>query len=165
MLELQSLFKSYCGKALIEAKSTRLLRLLHLESWQFSPISSYSKGMRQRVLIAAALLHDPKLLVFDEPLSGLDVVSERLFKDLLELLAAEGKAILYISHVMEIVEHVCNRVVVIAKGRIVADARPDDLASLMRLPNLETVFAQLVEQQDTRTAAQEIVEVMRINHA
>jgi len=66
---------------------------------------------------------------------------------------------------MEIVEHVCSRVVVIAKGRIVADARPDDLASLMRLPNLEKVFAQLVEQQDTRTTAQEIVDVMRINHA
>jgi len=153
------------GEALIEAKATRLLRLLHLESWQFSPISSYSKGMRQRVLIAAALLHDPKLLIFDEPLSGLDVVSARLFKDLLELLATEGKAILYISHVMEVVEQICNRVVVIAKGRIVADARPDDLASLMRLPNLEKVFAQLVEQQDTRTAAQEIVKVMRINHA
>jgi ABC-2 type transport system ATP-binding protein len=153
------------SEALIEAKSTRLLRLLHLESWQFSPISSYSKGMRQRVLIAAALLHDPKLLIFDEPLSGLDVVSARLFKDLLVLLAAQGKAILYISHVMEVVEQICNRVVVIAKGRVVADARPDDLASLMRLPNLEKVFAQLVEQQDTKTAALEIVEVMRIDHA
>ena len=153
------------SEEIIEAKSTRLLRLLHLESWQFSPISSYSKGMRQRVLIAAALLHDPKLLIFDEPLSGLDVVSSRLFKDLLELLAAEGKAILYISHVMEIVEQVCNRVVVIAKGRIVADARPDDLARLMRLPNLEKIFAQLVEQQDTRTVAREIVEAMRINRA
>ena len=153
------------SEALIEAKSTRLLRLLHLESWQFSPISSYSKGMRQRVLIAAALLHDPKLPIFDEPLSGLDVVSARLFKDLLELLAAQGKAILYISHVMEVVEQICNRVVVIAKGRVVADARPDDLASLMRLPNLEKVFAQLVEQQDTKTAAREIVEVMRIDHA
>jgi ABC-2 type transport system ATP-binding protein len=153
------------GETLLEAKATRLLRLLHLESWQYSPISSYSKGMRQRVLIAAALLHDPKLLIFDEPLSGLDVVSARLFKDLLELLAAEGKAILYISHVMEIVEQVCNRVVVIAKGRIVADARPEDLASLMKLPNLERVFAQLVKQQDTRSAAEKIVEVMRADHA
>ena len=80
------------GESLLEAKATGLLRLLNLESWQYSPISSYSKGMRQRVLIAAALLHDPKLLIFDEPLSGLDVVSARLFKDLLELLAAQGQS-------------------------------------------------------------------------
>jgi ABC-2 type transport system ATP-binding protein len=150
------------GEPLIEAKATRLLKLLHLESWQYSPISTYSKGMRQRVLIAAALLHNPKLLIFDEPLSGLDVVSGRLFKDLLELLAAEGKAILYISHVLEVVEQVCNRVIVIAKGRILADARPSELTQLMSLPNLESVFAQLVEQQDTRSTAQEMVEVMRI---
>ena len=152
------------GEPLIEAKATRLLKLLHLESWQYSPISTYSKGMRQRVLIAAALLHDPKLLIFDEPLSGLDVVSGRLFKDLLELLAAEGKAILYISHVLEVVEQVCNRVIVIAKGKILADARPSELTRLMSLPNLESVFAQLVEQQDTRNTAQEMVEVMRIAH-
>jgi ABC-2 type transport system ATP-binding protein len=147
---------------LIEAKATRLLKLLHLESWQYSPISSYSKGMRQRVLLAAALLHDPKLLIFDESLSGLDVVSARLFKDLIELLAAQGKAVLYISHVLEVVEQVCNRVIVIAKGHIVADAPPSDLTKLMSLPNLESVFSQLVQQQDTRTVAREMVEVMQI---
>jgi ABC-2 type transport system ATP-binding protein len=152
------------GEALIEAKATRLLKLLHLESWQYSPISSYSKGMRQRVLIAAALLHNPKLLIFDEPLSGLDVVSARLFKDLLELLAAQGKAVLYISHVLEVVEQLCKRVIVIAKGKILADAAPSELVKLMSLPNLESVFAQLVEQQDTRSVAQEIVEVMQITH-
>ena len=152
------------AEPLIEAKATGLLRLLQLESWQYSPISSYSKGMRQRVLIAAALLHDPKLLIFDEPLSGLDVVSGRLFKDLLELLAAQGKAILYISHVLEVVEQVCRRVIVIAKGRVLADAPPSDLTRLMSLPNLESVFAQLVQQQDTTVVAQQIVEVMQIGH-
>jgi len=153
------------GEALIEAKATGLLRLLHLESWQYSPISSYSKGMRQRVLIAAALLHNPRLIIFDEPLSGLDVVSARLLKDLLELLAAQGKAVLYISHVLETVEQICNRVIVIARGRILADAPPADLTRLMRLPNLESVFAQLVQQQDTRVVAQQMVEVMQIAHA
>ncbi len=151
-------------EAVIEAKATSLLALLALESWQHTPISSYSKGMRQRVLIAAALLHDPKLLIFDEPLSGLDVVSARLFKDLLELLASQGKMILYISHVLEVVEQVCNRVVVIANGKVLADAPPAELAQLMRLPNLESAFSQLVRQQDTRALAQEIVEVMQITH-
>ena len=151
-------------EGLIEAKATRLLKLLNLESWQYSPISTYSKGMRQRVLIAASLLHDPKLLIFDEPLSGLDVVSGRLFKDLLELLAAEGKAVLYISHVLEVVEQICSRVIVIAKGRLLADAPPADLTRFMSLPNLESVFAQLVQQQDTRTLAQQMVEVMGTTH-
>jgi ABC-2 type transport system ATP-binding protein len=133
-----------------------------LESWQYSTISSYSKGMKQRVLIAAALMHDPKLLIFDEPLSGLDVVSSRLFKDLLQELAIQGKAILYISHVLEVVEQLCNRVIVIAKGTILADAPPSELTKLMELANLESVFAQLVQQQDTIVVARELVEVMKL---
>jgi ABC-2 type transport system ATP-binding protein len=103
--------------------------------------------------------------VFDEPLSGLDAVSARLFKDLLELLAKEGKAILYISHVMEVVERVCGRVVVLSKGRVVADAAPDELTKLMHLPTLESVFAQLVEQTETERVAKQMVEVMKVRHA
>lgn len=151
-------------EALILTRAEGLLGLLDLESWKHSPISSYSKGMRQRVLIAAALLHDPRLLIFDEPLSGLDVVSSRLFKDLLEMLAAQGKAILYISHVLEVVEQICQRVIVIARGKILADAHPGDLARLMSLPNLESAFAQLVQQQDTRSRARDIVNVMQASH-
>jgi ABC-2 type transport system ATP-binding protein len=149
----------------IERKATRMLKLLGLESWRYSPISFYSKGMKQRVLIAAALMHNPKLLVFDEPLSGLDVVSARLFKDLLQELAAQGKAILYISHVLEVVEQVCDRVIVIAKGKILADAAPAELAKVMQLPNLQDVFAQLVQQEDTRVLARQLVDVMRIGDA
>ena len=152
-------------EAVLEEKAVTLLRLLNLDSWQHTPISSYSKGMRQRVLIAAALIHDPQLLIFDEPLSGLDVISSLLFKNLLEILAAEGKAVLYISHVLETVEQVCDRVIVIAKGKVLADAKPSELTELMSLPNLESVFAQLVQQQDTRSAAQQIVEVMKVRHA
>jgi len=153
------------GEALIETKATGLLRYLQLESWQHSPISTYSKGMRQRVLIASALIHNPRLLIFDEPLSGLDVLTARLFKDLLEELAAQGKAILYISHVLEVVEQICNRVIVIAKGKVLADAPPSELAAMMSLPNLEHAFAQLVQQQDTRSVAHQITEVMQITHA
>ena len=147
---------------LIQTKATRLLQLLGLESWRHSPISMYSKGMKQRVLIAAAFMHDPKLLIFDEPLSGLDVLSSRLFKDLLLELTAAGKAVLYISHVLEVVEQICSRVVVIAKGKILADASPSELTGLMQLENLESVFAQLVQQEDTRSVARELVEVIKV---
>jgi ABC-2 type transport system ATP-binding protein len=150
---------------LIERKARDLLNLLSLSAAEFSPMSSYSKGMKQRVLIAAALLHDPALIVFDEPLSGLDAVSARLFKDLLALLSKEGKAILYISHVMEVVERVCQRVIVLTKGRIVADAAPTELTRLMHLPTLESVFAQLVEQTETERIATQLVDIMKVRHA
>jgi ABC-2 type transport system ATP-binding protein len=148
----------------LEQQANRLLELLWLRSSRHSPISSYSKGMKQRVLIAAALLHNPRLLIFDEPLSGLDVISARLFKDLLRELANDGKAILYISHVLEVVEQVCDRVIVLAGGKILADAPPTQLTSLMKLGNLETVFAQLVRQQDTRSVACAIVDAIRVPH-
>ena len=149
------------SERLIRQKAEALLHLLGLESWRFSPMSVYSKGMRQRVLMAAALLHDPRMLVFDEPLSGLDVLSARLFRDLLRELATAGKSVLYISHVLEIVEQLCDRVIVIAEGSIVADAPPTQLTNLMQLPSLEKVFAQLVRQQDTHSAAREMVQIMR----
>jgi len=151
-------------EAVIEAKARALLQLLSLEAAQYSALTDYSKGMKQRVLIAAALLHDPELIVFDEPLSGLDAISARLFKDLLVLLAKEGKAILYISHVLEVVERVCDRVIVLAKGRVVADAAPSELTRLMELPTLESVFAQLVQQTDTEQVAREMVCVMKRRH-
>jgi ABC-2 type transport system ATP-binding protein len=150
---------------LIQAKANKLLQLLGLDSWRHSPIFLYSKGMKQRVLIAAALMHDPQLLIFDEPLSGLDVVSARLFKDLLQELAGAGKAILYISHVLEVVEQICNRVIVIAKGKILADAPPSELTALMERTNLESAFSQLIQQQDTRLVAQELVDVIKVSHA
>ncbi len=150
------------GEKRIREKAETMLELLGLESWRFSPMTVYSKGMRQRVLMVAALMHDPKMLVFDEPLSGLDVLSARLFRDLLHELAGAGKSVLYISHVMEIVEQLCDRVIVIAQGRILADARPAELTALMKLPTLEKVFAQLVRQEDTLSAAHAMVEAMRI---
>jgi ABC-2 type transport system ATP-binding protein len=145
----------------IGRRSTLLLQQLGLESWRHTPVSLYSKGMKQRVLLATALLHDPELIVLDEPLSGLDVVTAQIFRDLLTELAAAGKGILYISHVLEVVEKVCDRVLVFSKGRVQADAPPRALCERMRLPDLQSVFATLTEQADTRIAARRLVEAMR----
>ena len=127
---------------------------------RWAPISSYSKGMKQRILIAAALLHDPDLLIFDEAQSGLDIANGQLFRHLLRALAARGKAVIYISHVLELVEKVCDHIVVIYQGRIVADDSVGRLRELMHLPNLEAIFGQLVQQEDMESRAHDIAELI-----
>jgi len=141
-------------------KANELLELLSLSDARWVPISAYSKGMKQRVLIAAALLHDPDVLIFDEAQSGLDIANSLLFRHLLRRLAARGKIILYISHVLELVEKVCEHIIVIYRGRIVADDSVTRLRDLMHLPNLEEIFTQLVEQRDMESRAQEIASVI-----
>ena len=113
--------------------------------------------MKQRVLIAAALLHDPDVLILDEPLSGIDVTSAQLFRHLLNELAANGKTILYISHVLEVVEKVCAQVVIIYRGKIMAADSVHRLRDLMNAPSLEEIFSQLVEQRDLEKTARDIV--------
>ena len=146
----------------LEKKIDSLLALFSLHPQRHASMGSYSKGMRQRILLLAAIMDDPEIFIFDEPLSGLDVLSSRLFKDLLLELTAAGKAVLYISHVLEVVEQICTRVVVIAKGKILADASPSELTGLMHLKNLESVFAQLVQQEDTRSVARELVDAIKV---
>jgi ABC-2 type transport system ATP-binding protein len=145
----------------IERKARGLLGLFGLKAAIEAPITDYSKGMKQRVLLSAALLHNPDLIVFDEPLSGLDAVTARLFKDLLVVLRREGKAVLYISHVLEVVEQVCDRVIILAAGKVVADASPRELTQMTSLPTLERVFAQMVQQTDTFHTAEDLVAVMQ----
>jgi ABC-2 type transport system ATP-binding protein len=148
-------------EAQVQRKSLELLRLLWLYEHRFTPISSYSKGMKQRVLIAGALLHDPDLLIFDEPLSGLDIASAMLLHELIAELARAGKTILYISHVLEVTEKVCARVIMLYQGKVVADDEVGRLRDLMHLPSLEQIFRQLAKQEDVGTSAREIVSVMR----
>lgn len=146
---------------ILEQKISALLRLFGLYPDRYALISSYSKGMKQKILISAAVLHNPDVLIFDEPLSGLDVASALVFKNLVKSLAREGKMILYSSHVLEVVEKVCSHVVILRKGCMVANDSVERLRELMELPSLEDIFAQLVLQEDTEKVAEDIIEVMR----
>jgi len=147
---------------LLHKKIGRFMELFSLSSDKHSAISSYSKGMVQKVLIASALLHNPDILLLDEPLSGLDVTTGLIIKDLVQELSKEGKIIIYSSHILEIVEKVCSRVIIIHKGRIVADDSVDHLRDLMHLPSLEVIFGQLVEQENTAAIAKGVSETMRL---
>jgi ABC-2 type transport system ATP-binding protein len=149
------------AKRSLDRKIDDLLQLFSLGPSRHSPIASYSKGMRQKVLISAALLHNPDILVFDEPLSGLDVTSGLVFRNLVKTLAREGKIILYSSHVLEVVEKVCTHVMILRKGRVVANDSVEGLRNLMHLPSLEDIFSELVLEQDIETTANSIVDVMK----
>jgi ABC-2 type transport system ATP-binding protein len=141
----------------VQRKSKDLLQLFSLFDRRYSSLASYSKGMKQRVLISSALLHDPDFLIFDEPLSGLDVSSALLLRYLTEELSRRGKLIMYISHVLEVVEKVCTKVIIIYRGRIMAADRVDQLRDLMKVPSLEEIFSHLVHQEDMQAVARNII--------
>jgi ABC-2 type transport system ATP-binding protein len=145
----------------LTTKVDALLELLALRGSAWAPISTYSKGMRQKVLLAAAILHDPEVIILDEPLSGLDVAMAMVCKHLISRWAMQGKMILYCSHVLEVVEKVCSTVAILHKGQVVAHDSVEHLRKLLVLPSLEAVFAELVEQADTEQTANDIIAVIR----
>lgn len=137
-----------------------LLRLFSLHEDRHAPISAYSKGMRQKVLLSAALMHNPDLLLLDEPFSGLDVGTGLVLRSLIQELAARGKVVLFSSHELETVERVSSHVVILHKGKIVADDSIERLRTLMAAPTLERIFQQLAVEQDTAAISREIADLM-----
>jgi ABC-2 type transport system ATP-binding protein len=149
----------------LPARATRdridgLLRLFSLYADRYAPISSYSKGMRQKVLLSAALLHNPDLLLLDEPFSGLDVGTGLVLRSLIQELAARGKVVLFSSHELETVERVCSHVVILHRGKVVADDSIERLRALMAAPTLEGIFRQLAVEQDTAAISREIADLI-----
>jgi ABC-2 type transport system ATP-binding protein len=137
-----------------------LVRLLGLHGSRHSPLSAYSKGMRQKVLLSAALLHNPELILLDEPFSGLDVASALVMRNLLREFATHGKVVLFSSHELETVERVCTRVVILHRAKIVADDSIEHLRTLMALPTLEDIFSQLAVEQDPAAISREIADLV-----
>jgi len=137
-----------------------LLRLFALHGDRHTAIGAYSKGMRQKVLLSAALLHNPDLLILDEPFSGLDVGTGLVLRSLIQELASRGKAVLFSSHELETVERVCSHVVILNRGKIVADDSIEHLRMLMAVPTLEGIFSQLAVEQDTAAISREIADLI-----
>jgi ABC-2 type transport system ATP-binding protein len=160
-LELIGRLREIKEKAL-KQKIVTLLETFEISKQRFSRLATFSKGMRQKVLIAAALLHDPPILLLDEPLTGLDVSSSLIVKDLLSALSREGKAILYSSHVLDVVERVCGRVLIIHKGNLIADGTLDLLKNQTQGSTLEEVFRQLTHTADTQPTIARVLEVMKL---
>jgi ABC-2 type transport system ATP-binding protein len=147
------------AEAPLAAKVQELLQLLLLWDSRYATMAAYSKGMRQRVLLAAALLHNPDLLVLDEPFSGLDVAAGLLFRTLLQMFVARDRMVLFSTHRFDMVEQLCSRVVILSAGRIVVE---EDTASFAgaRSQSLEDVFIRATRQEDFAPLARKILDVV-----
>jgi ABC-2 type transport system ATP-binding protein len=142
------------------ARINSLLELFSLWPHRHVTLGSYSKGMRQRILLIAALMDNPDLLILDEPLSGLDVTSALIIKNLIQALSARGKSVFYCSHILEVVEKVCSHLIVLRKGQVIANGATSEVRGHIGTSSLEGVFLHLVEEKDVTKTANEIVDVV-----
>jgi len=145
--------------AQLEHRITELLTLLQLFDNRYKTMRAFSKGMRQRVLLAAALMHNPRLLVLDEPFSGLDVNAGLLFRTLLTMLAEEGRMVLFSTHRFDMVERLCSRVVMLSNGRVVASRAVESFGTGAG-ESLEDVFMRATDQPDYAPVARRILETI-----
>jgi ABC-2 type transport system ATP-binding protein len=128
-----------------------------IENVYNSRMTSYSKGMKQKVLIISSLLHNPDILFWDEPLSGLDANSVMIVKEILSELASQGKTIFYSSHIMDVVEKISNRIILIKDGQIIADGSFEKLKENSKEGSLEGVFNDLTGFNGQKDIAKDFV--------
>lgn len=143
----------------IEARARAMLGLFDLSAQFDQRMSSFSKGMRQKVLIVAGLIHNPDLIVMDEPLTGLDANSAVMVKEILSGLASRGKTIFYCSHVMDVVERVCDRIIILNKGKIIADGTFEQLQAGAQGASLEHLFTRLTSEGTHSALAGRFLEI------
>jgi ABC-2 type transport system ATP-binding protein len=148
------------GASELPKRIDALLELFSLHLHRHASIGTYSKGMRQRILLIAAVMHNPDVFIFDEPLSGLDVTSALIFKNLVQALGRSGKLVFYCSHVLEVVEKVCTDVLILRQGVVIAQ---DSVANIGQIlgQSLENTFLHLVDDVDSMSVAGDILDVMR----
>ena len=147
--------------AILDDKIDRFLQLLDIYDDRYQTLSSYSKGMRQKILLIAAVLHNPRIVVLDEPFSGLDVSAARVLKGFVRSLADEGRMIVFSSHVLEVVEQVCSRVVILKDGRMVGHDSVANLRATLQLPSLDAVFAALVAEDNVEQRTRDMIAAMK----
>ncbi|MFC4401967.1 ABC transporter ATP-binding protein [Gracilibacillus xinjiangensis] len=144
----------------VQLKAQQLMELFNLRHGMHNRISSFSKGMKQKVLIIASLIHNPDLLFLDEPLSGLDANSMIIVKEILDQLAKQGKTIFYSSHIMDVVEKISNRIILLNNGEIVADGSIEELRQQNSEGSLEQIFNQLTGFDQHEQIAESFVSIV-----
>jgi len=137
------------------------LDLFGIADEKHTQLSLFSKGMKQKTMLAAAFLHNPEVLFLDEPLNGLDASAALTIKKLLTKLAGQGKTIIFCSHIMEVVEKICTRIVIIDHGKIIASGNPAEILAHANETTLENAFNRLTNSSDSETASSELLQALQ----
>jgi len=145
----------------IDKKSWELLRLFSLADKADMRMNGFSKGMKQKVLLISGLIHNPEIIFLDEPLSGLDANAVILVKEILSQLKHAGKTIFYSSHIMDVVETISDRIIIIDQGKVIADGTFESLKAQAHSGSLESVFTSLTGNQEYNTVAEEFVDILK----
>ncbi|MCP9767298.1 ABC transporter ATP-binding protein [Lacihabitans sp. LS3-19] len=145
----------------IKSKSQELLRVFGLADNRNERMTSFSKGMKQKVLLISGMLHNPQILFLDEPLSGLDANSVILIKEILNQMRTVGKTIFYSSHIMDVVEKLCDRIILINSGLVIADGTFEELKNAQNSASLEQMFNLLTGNNEHIALAAEFVEIIK----
>src|SRR2546426_2059224 len=148
----------------IRRKSHEFLEYFDLAEQRNTRMTSFSKGMKQKVVLSAALLHNPDLLLLDEPLNGLDANAVMMFKGVIRRLADLGKTIIYSSHILEVVEKVCERVVILHNGRIIAEGNVNQLRQMTHSASLDLVFKELTKAEAIESNVEAFARAITANH-
>lgn len=145
----------------VEEKTLKLMGVFGIEDAYNSRIESYSKGMKQKFLIACSMIHDPDILFLDEPISGLDANSVMVFKEVLTKLASMGKTVFYSSHIMDVVEKISNRIILLNDGKVAADGTFEELKKANHVESLENIFTDITGVNDHSSKADEFVTAVK----
>lgn len=145
----------------VNEKAKKLMEILGILDSYEKRISSYSKGMKQKLILISSLIHNPEILFLDEPLSGLDANSVMIIKEILSHLAKDGKTIFYSSHIMEVVEKISDRIVLINDGEIVADGNFEELKSSFKESSLENIFNEVTGFHEYKELAESFISVVK----
>jgi len=148
-------------QSVIKKKSWELLRLFALSDKADMRMNGFSKGMKQKVLLISGLMHNPEIIFLDEPLSGLDANAVILVKEILSQLKQSGKTIFYSSHIMDVVEKISDRIIIIDQGKVIADGTFESLKNRAHSGSLESVFTSLTGNEEHNSVAEEFVDILK----
>ncbi|CUS85570.1 ABC transporter ATP-binding protein, partial [Candidatus Kryptonium thompsonii] len=143
--------------SIIEKKISELMEIFEIYEYRNEPMLSFSKGMKQKVILISALMHDPKVLLLDEPLNGLDANSIQIFKEIIKKLAENGRTIFYSSHLLDVIEKICDKLIIINHGKIIASGTLDEILKIAGVLDLNDAFAKLTGSENLEMKLQNFI--------